>query len=117
MIGVIWEFLIELWTFVSTNFDPVRDTIDIAIVGLAIYWLLLLIRGTRAVQILVGLIVLIALTLLSQLLELAALGLILERLLEPAVVIIVILFQNDIRRALARVGRGIFPSFSNAQEI
>ena len=28
-----------------------------------------------------------------------------------------ILFQNDIRRALARVGRGIFPSFSNAQEI
>jgi len=107
----------DLVEFFDSRFDPFRDTLDILLVTGGIYWLLLLIRGTRAIQILVGLIVLIALTLLSQLLELAALGLILERLLEPAVLIIVILFQNDIRRALARVGRGIFSSFSNAQEI
>jgi len=107
----------DLVEFFDSRFDPFRDTLDILLVAGGIYWLLLLIRGTRAIQILVGLIVLIALTLVSQLLELAALGLILERLLEPAVLIIVILFQNDIRRALARVGRGIFPSFSNAQEI
>ena len=117
MIEVIWRFLSELSDFFWSNFDPWRDTVDILLVTAGIYWLLLLIRGTRAIQILVGLIVLIALTLVSQLLELAALGLILERLLEPAVLIIVILFQNDIRRALARVGRGVFPSFSNAQEI
>lgn len=117
MLGYLGTFLSDLVEFFDSRFDPFRDTLDILLVTGGIYWLLLLIRGTRAIQILVGLIVLIALTLLSQLLELAALGLILERLLEPAVVIIVILFQNDIRRALARVGRGIFPSFSNAQEI
>ncbi len=117
MISVLWEFGSDLAEFFNSRFDPLRDTLDILLVTLGIYWLLLLIRGTRAIQILVGLIVMIALSLLSQLLELAALGLILERLVEPAVLIIVILFQNDIRRALARVGRGFFPSFSAEQEI
>lgn len=117
MISVLWEFGADLVEFFNSRFDPLRDTIDILLVTAGIYWLLLLIRGTRAIQILVGLIVLIALSLASQLFQLAALGLILERLLEPAVLIIVILFQNDIRRALARVGRGFFPSFSAEQEI
>ena len=117
MIEVLWEFGADLAEFFRLRFDPLRDTIDILLVTAGIYWLLLLIRGTRAIQILVGLIVLIALSLASQLFQLAALGLILERLLEPAVLIIVILFQNDIRRALARVGRGFFPSFSAEQEI
>lgn len=117
MIEVLWEFGADLAEFFRLRFDPLRDTIDILLVASGIYWLLLLIRGTRAIQILVGLIVLIALSLASQLFQLAALGLILERLLEPAVLIIVILFQNDIRRALAHVGRGFFPSFSAEQEI
>jgi uncharacterized protein (TIGR00159 family) len=117
LIEVLWEFGADLAEFFRLRFDPLRDTIDILLVTFGIYWLLLLIRGTRAIQILVGLIVLIALSLASQLFQLAALGLILERLLEPAVLIIVILFQNDIRRALAHVGRGFFPSFSAEQEI
>lgn len=117
MLEVLWALAGDLAEFFRLRFDPLRDTVDILLVTAGIYWLLLLIRGTRAIQILVGLIVLIALSLLSQLWELAALGLILERLLEPAVLIIVILFQNDIRRALARVGRGFFPSFSAEQEI
>jgi len=117
LIEVLWTFGSDLAEFFNSRFDPFRDTIDILVVAAGIYWLLLLIRGTRAIQILVGLIVLIALSLASQLFQLAALGLILDRLLEPAVLIIVILFQNDIRRALARVGRGFFPSFSAEQEI
>ena len=117
MLKYLGQLMSDLVEFFDSRFDQFRDTLDILLVAGGIYWLLLLIRGTRAIQILVGLIVLIALTLVSQLLELAALGLILERLLEPAVVIIVILFQNDIRRALARVGRGFFPSFSAEQEI
>ena len=116
MVRVLWDFGVDLAEFFNSRFDPFRDTIDILLVTAGIYWLLLLIRGTRAIQILVGLIVLIALSLASELFQLAALGMILERLLEPAVLIIVILFQNDIRRALARVGRGFFPSVSAAQE-
>ena len=116
MIEILHLFLMEFWDFVSTNFDPARDIVDIVLVGLGIYWLLLMIRGTRAVQILVGLIVLIALSLASEMFQLATLGLILERFLESAVLIIIVLFQHDIRRALARVGRGFFPSVSARQE-
>ena len=117
MITVLWNFGVDLAEFFNSRFDPFRDTVDILLVMAGIYWLLLLIRGTRAIQILVGLIVLIALSLASELFQLAALGLILEKFLGSAVLIIVILFQNDIRRALARVGRGFFPSFSAEQEL
>jgi diadenylate cyclase len=117
VITVLWNFGLDLAEFFNSRFDPYRDTVDILLVTAGIYWLLLLIRGTRAIQILVGLIVLIALSLVSQLFELAALGLILENFLGSAVLIIVILFQNDIRRALARVGRGFFPSYSAEQEL
>jgi len=117
VIPVLWNFGVDLAEFFDARFDPIRDTVDILIVAAGIYWLLLLIRGTRAIQILVGLIALIALSLASELFQLAALGMILERFLGSAVLIIVILFQADIRRALARVGRGFFPSFSAEQEL
>ena len=116
MITVLWNFGADLAEFFNSRFDPFRDTVDILLVTAGIYWLLLLIQGTRAIQILVGLIVLIALSLASELFQLAALGMILERFIGSAVLIIVILFQNDIRCALARVGRGFFPSFSAQRE-
>jgi uncharacterized protein (TIGR00159 family) len=116
MIQVILNFLTELVEFFRANFDPWRDSVDILLVTAGIYWLLLLIRGTRAIQILVGLIVLIGLSLASELFQFATVGLILEYFLSSAVLIIIVLFQHDIRRALARVGRGFFPSVSAQQE-
>ncbi len=116
MIEWLWELFQTVWTYLKYNYDPVRDTIDIGIVAFGIYWLLLLIRGTRAIQVLVGLIVLIAALVASNVFELVTLRLILDSLLEPAVIIIIVLFQNDIRRALARMGRGLFPSVSAEQE-
>ena len=116
MIAVIWRFFRELSDFFWSNFDPWRDSIDILLVTAGIYWLLLLIRGTRAIQILVGLVVLIGLSLASELFQFAAVGLILEYFLSSAVLIIIVLFQHDIRRALARVGRGFFPSVSAKEE-
>ncbi|MCG8591198.1 MAG: diadenylate cyclase CdaA [Proteobacteria bacterium] len=116
MIEVLWRLLKDFWEFLGENFDPTRDILDILLVTFGIYWVLLLIRGTRAVQILVGLVVLIAASLASQLLQLAATGLILEGFFSSAVIIIIVLFQHDIRRALARMGRGFFPSVSAEQE-
>jgi uncharacterized protein (TIGR00159 family) len=52
----------------------------------------------------------------ADLFNLLTMRLILEKLSGPAVIIIVILFQHDIRRALARVGRGFFRSVSDQQE-
>jgi len=108
MIERIWALLREFWTYLGNNFDPIRDTVDILIVTFGIYWLLLLIRGTRAVQILVGLIVLIAASLAAEVFQLVTLRLVLEYFLSSAVLIFIVIFQNDIRRALAQVGRGFF---------
>jgi uncharacterized protein (TIGR00159 family) len=116
VIEYLWELWRELWEYLSANFDPLRDTVDIVLVALGIYWLLLLMRGTRAVQIMVGLIVLVVANVASDLFNLLTMSLILEKLSGPAVIIIVILFQHDIRRALARVGRGFFRSVSDQQE-
>jgi len=110
VIEYVWGQLIELWSFFAANFDWHRDLIDIAVVALGVYWLLLVIRRTRAVQILVGLLLLFAIFAASQLFELATLSFILDRFLPSAVLLIIILFQNDIRRALANVGRGFFPN-------
>jgi len=116
VIEFLWDLWQELWTYLTLNFDPIRDTIDILLVALGVYWLLLLIRGTRALQILLGLVVLILANLASDFFNLVTLRVILEKLSGPAVIIVVILFQHDIRRALAQVGRGLFRSFSAQQE-
>ena len=120
MIEWLWErvqfFWAELIEYLELNFDPWRDTFDIAIVAFAIYWLLLLIRGTRAVQILVGLVALVGVLVASELFQLVTVRLVLENFMSSFVLIIIVLFQNDIRRALARVGRGFFPAVSAEQE-
>lgn len=116
MIEYLWEYLTDSWAQFALDFDPFRDSIDIMLVTAGIYWLLLLIRGTRAVQILVGLIVLMAASLASKSLELVAVGIVLDNFLNNAPLIMVVLFQHDIRRALARVGRGFFPAVSAQQE-
>jgi diadenylate cyclase len=108
--------LAELHSFLQAEFDPVRDTVDIALVALAIYWVLLLIRGTRAVQVLIGLGFLMLARVAADFAELATVTFVLDNFLGPAVLIVVILFQNDIRRALARVGRGFSPRFSEREE-
>lgn len=116
MIEYLWQTVTETWESFALEFDPLRDSIDIILVTAGIYWVLLLIRGTRAVQILVGLIVLMAASLASQTLELVAVGIVLDNFLNNAPLIMVVLFQHDIRRALARVGRGFFPVVSAQRE-
>jgi hypothetical protein len=66
MIESLWGVLRELLEYFGANFDPVRDVIDIVLVTIGIYWLLILIRGTRAFQILLGLLVLYALSVASR---------------------------------------------------
>jgi diadenylate cyclase len=120
MIRAVWELiagqLAELRSFVETTYEPTRDTVDIALVALAIYWVLLLLRGTRAVQVLVGLGLLMGVRVLADYFELMTITWVLDNFLGPAVLIVVILFQNDIRRALARVGRLFSPRFSEREE-
>jgi diadenylate cyclase len=83
-----------------------QDLLDIVLIACGVYWIIHLIRGTRAVQMLLGLVVLFLTYLSSQALELYTLNWVLDNFLSSILLVIVVLFQNDIRRALTEVGRG-----------
>ncbi len=84
------------------------DLVDIAIIAFLIYRIIDLIRGTRAVQMLIGLAVVFLTYLSSQAFQLYTLNWILDNFLSSILLVIVVIFQNDIRRALAQVGSGPF---------
>ncbi len=90
------------------NFRWLFDLLDIAIVAFLIYRIFLLIKGTRAVQMLLGLAVILFLYMGSQVGGLYTLHWILDNFLSSIILVIVVLFQNDIRRALIHVGRNPF---------
>jgi uncharacterized protein (TIGR00159 family) len=83
-----------------------QDLLDITLIACGVYWIIHLIRGTRAVQMLLGLVFLFLTYLTSQGLELYTLNWVLDNFLSSILLVIVVLFQNDIRRALTEVGRG-----------
>ncbi|MFN2582424.1 MAG: diadenylate cyclase CdaA [Candidatus Dormibacteria bacterium] len=82
-----------------------RDVIDVLIVAFLLYQLLKLIRGTQAVQLLLGLAVIFVVGWLAQLLNLRLLQLIFTNGTQAIVIAAVILFQPELRRALDQVGR------------
>src|SRR6187401_564355 len=84
------------------------DVIDIALVAVLVYELLLLIRGTRAVQMALGASFLIGLYFVSRQLELETVNWLIRNLATYVVFAFIVLFQSDIRRALLHFGRGPF---------
>ena len=94
----------HLWPF-SFSFG-VPDAIDIVATSVLIYYLLLLIRGTRAVQIMLGLLTLVIVLALSNLLHLLVLTTVMQYLLLGTAVTLPIVFQPELRRILEQIGRG-----------
>lgn len=90
--------------FAVLNLIRPQDLIDILLLSAVIYWLLTLIKGTRTIPILLGLSVLLGVYVLATFLRLDAIGWLMGNLFSSVVVILVVLFQADIRNALARVG-------------
>ena len=85
-----------------------QDIVDVLLVSFIIYRTILIIRGTRAVQMLVGIAVLIVIYFGARELELLTLYWLLRTLLSSIFLIIIIVFQGDIRRALTQVGKTPF---------
>jgi len=83
-----------------------RDLLDILLVTVLIYQLLLLIRGTRAVQLVMGLVVLFVLYALSRLLGLVTVNWLLSYVGIVIPIAFLILFQPELRRMLEQLGRG-----------
>ena len=85
-----------------------QDVLDIAIVWYIIYRVMLIIRGTRAAQMLAGIAIIIFAYFAARQLELLTLYWLLNTFLSSIFLIIIIVFQRDIRRALTQVGRTPF---------
>lgn len=82
------------------------DALDILLVAFTFFWFLYLVRGTRAVPLLRGVILLIiVVTLLSGLTRLRAFGWLTQRALPALLVAIPVVFQQELRHALERLGR------------
>ena len=81
------------------------SVIDILAVGLLIYQLLLIVRGTRAAHVLAGIGVIVLIYVASDRLGLEALHSVLAFIVPYTAIALIILFQSEIRRTLARIGR------------
>jgi len=87
--------------------EVISTVMDIALVYFLVYRLMLLIKGTRALQMLVGIFVVLMLFVVSQesFLNLTTLNWVLDKFVSSFVVILIVLFQPDIRRALSQMGK------------
>src|SRR3978361_716058 len=93
------------------------DLLDITIVTYVVYRALLVLRGTRAMQMGTGLGVIILVYVLAKWAGFITLYNMLSTLLQSIILIVVVVFQNDIRRGLMRVGaRAFFGGISRQQE-
>lgn len=85
-----------------------QDIVDILIVSYIIYRLIFLIRGTRAVQMLAGIAVISVIFYISSKVDLLTLHWLLQTFLSSILLVIIIVFQTDIRRALTQMGKTPF---------
>jgi diadenylate cyclase len=94
----------------------IYDVVDMILVWLIVYRILLLIRQTRAIQMLSGLGILAITYVTAHWLDLFTIKWLLENFFDNLFVIVVVLFQNEIRKALAHIGRNPFFSSVSAVE-
>ncbi len=87
-----------------TPLELARDALDVLIVYYVTYRVLLLVKGTRAQHVGIGLLLVFGLYVIAQVLHLVTVLTILSSLISSFILVIVVVFQNDIRRGLIRVG-------------
>ncbi len=96
--GGLWEFLANRLTWL--------DLLDIGLVAFIFYRLMLLVRGTRAVSVILGLLLILLMYIGSEEFGLFTLNWVLANFLSSLFLVIIILFQQDIRRGLTELGAG-----------
>ncbi|HVK87126.1 MAG TPA: diadenylate cyclase CdaA [Kofleriaceae bacterium] len=89
--------------------------VDVALVYYLVYRLLLSIRGTRAAQMIVGIVLVGAAFFVAERIELRTVSWLLDNFISYFIILIIVVFQQDIRRALGRIGQNLMP-FGRRQE-
>ena len=92
-----------------------QDALDIGIIAFVLYRLIHMIRGTRAMQMIIGLVVILLAYVSSQMFGLFTLNWVLDNFLGSIILVIIVIFQSDIRRALTQFGTA--PLFGGADRI
>lgn len=101
----------SVWNTISTTLwnifhrPGIADIVDIIIVAVILYNLLMLTRQTRGSAVLKGLVLLLVVTWISDLLGLTALNWLLMSIIQNGALVLVILFQPEIRKVLEQIGR------------
>ena len=97
--------------------QPLRwqDFLDIGIITFLVYRSLQIVRGSRAMQMIIGLAVILVAYVSSRALGLLTLNWILDNFLASIILVIIVIFQSDIRRALTQVGSA--PLFGSAERV
>jgi len=112
MLDVVLRYFQE-----TTPLNLIRDLVDVSVVYYLAYRLFLVARGTRAVQIGLGLAVVGVLYLVAERMGLRSVETLVRIPLESILIVCVVVFQSDIRRALERVGsRPLVPGLHRRQE-
>jgi len=93
----------------------VTTVVDVALVYYLIYRLLLTIRGTRAAQMVVGIVLVGAAFYIAERVELSTVSWLLDNFISYFIILIIVVFQQDIRRTLGRIGQNVMP-FGRKQE-
>ena len=99
----------------ATLRDAIVSAIDILIVYYALYRVLLLIKGTRAAQMVIGLVLIGAGFFAAKQFELTTVSWLLDNFISYFIIIVIVVFQYDIRRGLVRIGQNLF-SFGRTYE-
>lgn len=103
----------ELIDNLSSTFTSI---IDILLVATFVYYLLYLLKGTRSARIAFGIIMLIVLYFIADRFQLQTMSWLLQNFLTYIVIAIIVIFQADIRKALATFGRNPFLDFFRIRE-
>lgn len=85
-----------------------RSVVDIVVVAAILYQFLMLIKGTRAVQLIKGLVVMLIISYLAERLRLTTISWLLSRIWNMLFIALPVVFQPELRRALEQLGRGKF---------
>ncbi|MCC6953764.1 MAG: TIGR00159 family protein, partial [Deltaproteobacteria bacterium] len=103
-------FPFQLSVNTLTTLSVLSVLLDVLLVAVLIYWILLLVKGTRGQNMLLGLVIVGLFYVISRKLGLVTLNWVLGNFLGSVILVIVVLFQDDLRRGLVKVG--LFPGFS-----
>ncbi len=99
----------ELWADLSGlgTRDILVSCIDILLVYYVIYRVLLTIKGTRAAQMVIGIVLIGGAFFAAERFEMTTVSWLLDNFIEYFIIIVIVVFQQDIRRALMRIGQNV----------